>query len=343
LLSLVGMSDQVGHNCFRSRWAARLTILSMLSARHVPWDVPENVFLTTLTFANPEPPYEEARKRFNSFASNFLRAGDRFGVAAPEFGKRTKRLHFHLVTTVEIPESLLRVECPKYGFGFPDVRSRPAWRPGKEGREIHPAAWYLAKYVGKRVGWPEGLKGMRQWSVFGEKHFPRGIVKTRDVRITRKVLTSEGSRWKFPVWPNYVISEPLASNVQLLHPPEGSVNMEGRTQMRELSEKEKLRVLAEITAGNVVAVGDYRFGETVEREYASFRDSSVKVKRVAAVHQIDVGPKCDRLEVNELLSQGADTKSFALPAKTGDVVMVVVEGISKYTGGTTYRGRVVKL
>jgi len=336
-----------GHNLYRSRWAARLSVVSMLNGSDGSlFDAPHRafsrfVYLTTLTFADPEPSYAEGRLRLANFIRGYLEREKWFGLAVPEFGKRTGRLHFHLVSTERLSAKELWAVCPKYGFGRPDVRVRPAWREGKVGEEIHPAAWYLAKYVGKRQGWPAELKGMRQWSVIGKKFWPCEPVRTRDVRITRKVLTSTGERWK--VLPYLVTRESLCDNAQFLRIPEGTRQIAGQNKMREITEKEKARIITEVLAGAAVTVGDYRFGETVEREYSSFKDSSVKVKRRSAVHQVDVGPKCERLEITEQIPEGANLATFSLPAKTGDLVMVIVEGISKYTGGTTYRGRVVKL
>jgi len=341
------VSTSNGHSLRFSRWACRLTVLGMIQPRRVPWDAPSWVYLHTLTFADPEPGYAEARERWNSFATGYLNRTGKWGVCVPEFGSQTRRLHFHLVTTERWDSAELWAVCDRYGFGRYNVRRRPAWRvkPSSSGRgRIHEAAWYLAKYVGKRFGWPEELKGCRQWSVFGAKHFPVGPFKVGDVRITGETLTMvpespkpfrDFTEWRFA---------DCNLAIRKANRPD-AVDRES-VYMREITKEQSAVLLKLMGEGDIVGVGEYRVG-TVETKkmdgYKNGKATGVKVDRTVVTHRIDFGATCERREFDELLPEGADPKTIAFPAKSGDLVAVCVDGMRAFQGGTNYKGRVVKL
>ena len=316
----------------------------MILPKNVPWDAARWVYLHTLTFSDPEPSYDEARRRWDSFLTGYLSRAKRFGVCVPEFGKRTNRLHFHLVTTERFDASEMWVQCAKYGFGRYDVRRRPCWRipPSSTHRgTVHEACWYLAKYVGKRHGWPDELKGSRQWSVFGAKHFPNTPVRVRDVRITTKELTvvKESSR-PFSGWsqwsiPNYNLTIRVAIRRDAL-PTDHVI-------MRELSPEQAKKVLSLVAAGDVVGVGEYRYCGVETKKYKDFKDSSKTIEAVVVTHKVDFGATFERREFDERMPEGTTEKAVTPPAKSGELVAVCVDGMRAFQGGTNYRGRIIKL
>lgn len=330
-----------------SRWAARLSILHMLQPFGAgPWTAARWVYLHTLTFADPEPPYRVARERLNSF-QNWLRERKRWAVCAPEFGKRTHRLHFHLVSVERWDAGEMWEACAAYGFGRYDVRRRPAWRkPPSSGFRgvVHEAAWYLAKYVGKRENWPEELKGMRQWSVVGAKHWPMPPCGVRDVRITEKacVVVPESPR-KFSDWYQWSFLGYNLTHREKLRPDALET---GPVIMREITKEQAEKVLKLVAAGDIVGVGEYRVGLYEERQMESYKGgkpTGIKVARVVVTHRIDFGALCERREFDELLPEGSTAANVTYPAKSGDLVAVAVEKIRAFTGGTNFVGRVVKL
>jgi len=331
----------MSHSLSASRWACRLSVLGLISPKKVPWDAPDWVYLHTLTFADPEPSYEIARQRFRSFV-NWLNETGKFGVAAPEYGEKTGRLHFHLVSSVRWNAKEMWAVCARYGFGRYDVRPRPAWlsRPNAtDSGRIHPAAYYLAKYVGKRTNWPDALKGARQWSVFGAKHFPS--TRVRDVRITTKTLTVVQESHKpfhdFVEWRQADYDFALRVKVR------SDAQEHGHIIMREVTSDQTKKFFAIAAAGDIVGIGEYRNCTVESREFADFKDKSRRVKRTIVTHRVDFGASCERREFEEVLPEGKDEKSFTAPAASGDTVACTVDNVRTFNGATTYKGRITKL
>lgn len=311
------------------------------------YQVPRWIYLSTLTFADPEPGYQEARERLRSFRTGYLDRTGKFGVCAPEYGEETGRLHFHLAHTVRWDAKELWAVLPKYGFGRYDVRPRPAWRvrpgPGRPGI-IHPAAWYLAKYVGKRHHWPEELRGCRQWSVFGEKLFPHPVCKTRDVRITTKHLTvipespkpfHDFAEWRF-----------IGLNLAFRQAVRPDAQIGGNTHMREITPEQQKKYFGLVQAGDIVGLGEYRFCGVETKEMDQWKDGKKtgnRESRIIVTHKVDFGVSCERREFDDLLPVGTDAKAFTPPAKSGDIVAVCVDGMRAFQGGTNFKGRIVKL
>jgi len=325
-----------------SRWACRLTVKAMCLPEVVGglFPAPRWVYLHTLTFADPEPAYDEARRRWNSFRTSFLERGARFGVVVPQWGEKTQRLHFHLVTTERFDAKETAAALKRYGFGRYDVRRRPAWKD-RTLAEMHPAAWYAARYVARRVGCPVELKGARMWSVFGKKHFKNAPVALRDVRITTNHLTlvrespmvfADWMVWRFP-----------ADNLAFREALRGDARPDGREIMREITKEQNEKVLKLIAAGDVVGVGEYRACGIEVKEMADFKNPAVKHRRVVVSHKVDFGAACERREFDEVLPVGADEKSVTPPAKSGDLVAVAIDGMNAYRGGVNYKGRIFKL
>jgi len=148
----------------------------------VPWDAPEWCYLLTLTFANPEPSYAEARRRFKNF-QKYLERNRWCAVVVPQYGDRTHRLHFHLILNRRPDIKIWRSVLQRYGFGNPDVKKRPAWRA--RGLIPHPCIWYAARYVARGGWWSPEAKGSRRWSVIGEKFGPPDgwVVHTREIKV----------------------------------------------------------------------------------------------------------------------------------------------------------------
>lgn len=351
-----------GHGIAFSRWACRLTIKAMLWPRTaearqdiidgkdepssrvgVPWDVPDWSYLHTWTFADPEPSYVEARRRFNSFLTHEMRPSGYFGVLVPQFGEETNRLHFHAVTVQRIDAKWMWSVLPKYGIGRYDVRRRPAWR--LRGRQIHPATWYAARYVSRRDLWPEELKGMRQWSVFGAKYFPwPGVCRVRDVQITRNMLTvapeSHKPLYGFLEW-RFAQDTSVYRRKLRCDAPENDI-----TDMREINSDQQKRINELLALGDIVGVGEYRFCGVETKEMEQWKDGKKtgnKESRVIITHKIDFGVSCERREFDEILPAGATAETVIPPAKSGDTVAVCIDGMRAFQGGTNYKGRVVNL
>lgn len=315
---------------------------------HTPsFKVPKWIYLSTLTFANPEPAYDVARDRWRSFQS-WLDRHEKWGVCAPEYGEETGRLHFHLVHVERWSAAEMWGILPRYGFGRYDVRRRPAWlippSPGNAG-QLHPAAWYLAKYVGKRHHWPDELKGSRQWSVFGEKHFPFPVCKVRDVKITTKCFTV-ASESPIPFHDSYGWHVPsLNLTIRQTVRPDAPSNG-GIIIMRELTAEQIKKVVALQAAGDIVGVGEYRFCGIERKEMDQWKDGKKtgnKETRIIVTHKVDFGTTFERREFDDLLAAGTDEKSFTAPAKSGDLVAVCVDSMRAFQGGTNFKGRIVKL
>jgi len=337
---------KTGHSLKFSRWACRLTVLALIQPRVVPWDAPWWIYLHTLTFKDPEPGYAEARQRWRSLQEQLSRE-NKFGVCVPEFGKKTGRLHFHLVSTEWWDAKDMWRITEAYGFGRYNVRRRPCWRKPPNSTyagKIHEAAWYLAKYVGKRHSWPEELKGCRQWSVFGAKHFPSPPVGVRDVRITEKTcyVIKESPRpfRDFTVW-HWVLH-----NLSYWKANRPDAVDRDSYNMREITIDQQKVVTKLISQGDVVGVGEYRVGVIEIKQMESYkngRPTGIKVDRAIVTHRIDFGAACERREFDELLPEGTDVKTVAFPAKSGELVAVCVDGMRAFQGGTNYKGRVINL
>lgn len=343
-------SASSGHGLKFSRWACRLTIRAMLMPRRVPWDAPDCLYLHTLTFKDPEPSYKEGRARWNSFATNFLNGPDSewFGVCVPQWGEITKRLHFHLVTTIRPDAKEWWAAVDAYGFGRYDVRKRPSWRIkpciGMPSGKIHEAAWYAARYVARRDYWPEELRGGRSWSVFGRKRFPHPPCAVRDVRITGKSLTVIPESPKpFGGYMEWRFAGDSRAFRFALRPDSRPGDI---VQMREITPEQQKKVNTLMASGAIVGIGEYRFCGIEVKEMAQYVGgvkSNNKERRVVVTHKVDFGATCERREFDELLPVGADEKTFAPPAKSGETVAVSIAGMTAYKGGTNWKGEVVKL
>lgn len=310
------------------------------------WTAPRSLYLSTLTFADPEPSYEEGRDRFDNFRK-WLDRHEKWGVCAPEYGEETGRLHFHLAHVERWDAGEMWQVLPRYGFGRYDVRRRPSWivpPGGGEPGRLHSAAWYLAKYVGKRLNWPVELKGARQWSVFGEKYFPHPVCKVRDVRITTKHLTviPESLRpfhdfveWRFSSY-NLTCRQTMRQDGQ----------NGGIPYMRELNPEQTKKLLSLIATGDIVGLGEYRFCGVESKEMAQWKDGKAtgnKESRVIVTHKVDFGVSCERREFDEVLPPGAQANTVTPPAKSGEMVAVCIDGMRAFQGGTNYKGRIIKL
>lgn len=310
------------------------------------WVVPKWIYLSTLTFADPEPSYFEGRRRLANFQKWLDRHG-KYAVCAPEFGEETGRLHFHLVHVDRWDAGEMWKVLPAYGFGRYDVRQRPAWRkpprPGFAG-VLHPAAWYLAKYVGKRHNWPEELKGCRQWSIIGEKLFPHPVCRVRDVRISTKTLTvmPESPR-PFADWHGWHLPN---HNLTLRQRIRADATPDGPEIMRELTPDQQKKLLTLLSTGDIIGVGEYRFCGIEDKEMDQWKDgkrTGNKEKRVIVTHKVDFGISCERREFDDLLPAGADGKAVTPAAKSGEMVAVAVDGMRAFQGGTNFKGRIIKL
>jgi len=309
----------------------------------VPWDIPDNSYLHTWTFADPEPSYREGRRRFNSFLTNEMRPSGYFGVLVPQYGDETNRLHFHAVTVQRIDAKWMWSVLPRYGIGRYDVRKRPAWRV--RGQQIHPATWYAARYVSRRDKWPEELKGMRQWSVFGAKHFPwPGVCRVRDVRITKSHLTVMPESHK-PIY-SFVQWRFTGDNSTYRRTVRADATEQDRTDMREITPLQQKKVNELLALGDIVGLGEYRHCGVETKEMDQWKNgqrTGNKETRVIVTHKVDFGAACERREFDDMLPPGTAAAAVTPPAKSGDLVAVAVDGMRAFQGGTNFKGRIVNL
>lgn len=324
-----------GNSAVYSRLACRLTILGMFrvlttgACRDV-----SNGYLHTLTFSEPEPSYDEARRRWASFRKGFLERNGWFGVCVPQLGEETGRLHFHLVTTRRPDAKEWWRVLARYGFGRFDVRERPAT-----------SCLYAARYVGRGVGVP----GWRSWSVFGAKRFPvcepgrLGVVTTKDVFRRTKVLTvvaeqpqpfADWSGWRFS-HDNETIKFRLRHDAQ----------PDGPTIMREITKIQEAAFLNLARDGSQVSIGEYRGATVSTKEVAVYRSGQQvgSERRVVVAHAVDFGATAERRVIEEMLPSGADEKSVKAPAASGDLVAFVFESMFAGKGKTTWKGKLIKL
>lgn len=317
--------------------ACRLTIHGMFqrSARRDVngpyWYTPKSCYLHTLTFANPEPSYEEARKRWNSFASNYLNKGGRFGVCVPQWGEKTGRLHFHLVSSERWDASEMHVALQRYGFGRYDVRERPV--------EV---AAYAARYVGKRNGRPLEVKGARLWSAFGAKHFPNGVSKTGDCKMVTKCLTIVADSPQ-PFSDRLTVTiHTQNETVGFTHNLRADGTESGYTRMNEITAKQFAVAASEIAKGGFVGIGEYRSCIASTKEMSDFKDKNKKVSWVFVDHRIEFGGV--QFTIEERLSQGSVESAVVAPAKSGESIGFVAKSQGKeFNGVRKWKGKLFRL
>jgi len=291
---------------------------------------PKCCYLHTLTFADPEPSYVEARARWNSFQVNFLNKNGWYGVCVPQWGEETRRLHFHLVTSRRPDSREWWQVLPSYGFGRYDVRQRPVVK-----------AAYAARYVGRGCWGPKAVKGARTWSVFGAKLFPFWpVTQARDVRITEKArhVIKESPHWADECHWSFA-GHNLALRAAVRPYPYGDNLI---TKMREITQEQSAEVLRSLASGNVVGVGEYRAHIVTTKSMRNFKTGQ-KEDRVVINHEIDFGAACVRRTYEELLPQEADASAITPPAQGGELVLVTVDGIHVFGGKTTYKGGLQRL
>lgn len=312
-----------------SRAACLLTIKAIFLPS---WDLaPESCYLHTLTFADPEPDYREARRRWASFTHWLNRSGF-YGVAVPQFGTQTRRLHFHLVTCKR-PESREWWDVlGRYGFGRYDVRERPV-----------AVASYAARYVARRDYWPSELRGMRSWSVFGQKHFRWPPTRTVDVKIrnSRSVLVAWAPQGLFNrnVW-SIGDDRALIHVSRQLRPSsctEGSI-----MRARVLGERVLREVRRYLDEGQVIGVGEYRQLVVDTRETRNER-TGLSEKRVVVRHEVELGVEGVPYCFEEWLTVGRWGMPIEAPAKSGELVCCLFESLREFKGTRKCVGKIVRL
>lgn len=296
------------------------------------WDfVPEFCYLHTLTFADPEPDYREARRRWASFTHWLNRSGF-YGVAVPQFGSRTRRLHFHLVTCKRPASREWWPVLERYGFGRYDVREQPV-----------SVSSYAARYVARRDYWPSELKGMRSWSVFGQKHFRWPPTRTIDVKVKNKrsvvVANAEQGLFDRSVW---LIGDerPVVHISRSLRPASCT---EGQTlRVRLISDRACNEVQRHLQDGRAVGVGEYRQLVVEAREMTN-QKTGLSEKRVVVRHEIELGVDAVPCCFEEWLSVGQWGMPIEPPAKSGDLVYCVVESLKAFQGTKRCQGQIIRL
>jgi len=285
-------------------------------------------YLHTLSFADPEPSYEEARARWNNFGK-WLERTRKWGVCVPEWGRKTGRIHFHLVTAERWEVAELREVLPKYGFGkVYDVRERP-WS----------SACYAAKYVSKSDGRPDGMKGIRLWSVFGKKWFPHGVSRASDCEMTTKKLyvVAEAPQ-TFADWLDVRLG---ADNETLSFKLRPDALPDGPRRMNEINTAQLKVVSVLLTKGGFVGVGEYRSCVATEREMSDFKDKSKKVRWVFVEHRVEFAG--DQKIIEERMPAGFDIKAVTPPAASGDMVAFVAKSSNTFNGATKWKGELHRL
>jgi len=314
----------------RSFWALKLSIQHLMSSEAqlqlfgrqavmVPASsAGRNVYLWTFTFAD-EVEEREAAVRWNRFA-DYLRRSGKSCVRVLERGGVKGRLHYHAVTRERWEVREVRPKAEGAGFGRIHVKLIPAEKAG-----------YVAKYLGKYVN---RRAKIRLWACVGFKG-----ATVSSVRISNRVVASDlgayggfcdSMRWKF------------ADVLTVENFRRAPVDTLARRIIREMELKKTqvTEILTDVANGHVIFVGEYRGHQVRSFEVADKR-TGAKQRRCVVDHNVEVTglPRV----VTEWLPPGSDASAARPAANKGDVVKVLVETMTKFSGQTSYGGTIKAL
>ncbi|CAK0752164.1 hypothetical protein CCP3SC15_1820007 [Gammaproteobacteria bacterium] len=293
-----------------------------------PLESVDSCYLHTLTFADPEPSYQVARKRWHRFLRKYLVPKGYFGVCVPQWGETTGRLHFHLVSSERWDAKYVYDSGVKCGFGRYDVRQRPA-----------SVSAYAARYVGRRDGRPSEAKGYRLWSVFGKQHFRTRVSKAIHCGVETKSSTrcAEVGRTALFGFLRWQIKGDANSATTLKIRPDAQPG--DPMLMKEITVGHRDLIVAEMLKGRFVSVGEYRSCVCTAKMQVDYQDKSRKVRRVYAEHRVEFGGI--QLLIEERLPDDANEKAFVAPAACGDTVGFVQTDKRTYGAKTSYTGEFI--
>jgi len=305
----------------KSKAACLLTIKKLCELENA-----NETYLHTLTFPEPEPDVREAARRFHNFFSG-TGAGRSLVVRAVwalQRGDRTRRLHFHLVTTRRVDAAAMWRALPKYGFGIYHV---------SDPEPSHRAA-YVARYVGR----PGHLEtGTRSWGAIGFPKVLQGNVEGVTRTLTR---VTPPPRWVLHAWFRAKLNQDnYAKRVAFIQKHWDEIIVEkdmSNTFGKKLNETQLAELAQDAQSGTyAVFVGEYR-GFTITTRENKDKLSGVMVESNTVQHVVMVGT--ETLKVNEYLPPGASPDNVKVPAQQGETVIVRVSSWQKNQFGTSIRG-----
>lgn len=235
--------------------------------------------------------------------------------------KGERRWHIHAVTPQWWDVARIRPMAVAAGFGRINAKPIP---PEK--------ASYVAKYLLKQYA--EKLPvGVRRWGCVGFQG-----VRTCDALRKITVDNSELSlSRRFVDYYRWTVPTIGTLTFQVRTVPDGHVATYYDMELKPAQAKE---VMADVLAGNIVVVGEYR-GYAVRTLALADKKTGAKVDRVIVEHNVEVNGAART--VAEWLPVGQDAKAVKPVASKGDIVKVLVETAKKFGGQLTIGGTIKPL
>lgn len=232
--------------------------------------------------------------------------------------------HIHAVTPEFWPVNRVRAAAERYGFGRVNVRPIPVHR-----------APYVAKYVGKKF--TQDLRGVRRWGCIGFAGFA-----VTDIEFVNKSRILVENTYDSPLVSRLI----WAVDGQPLHVARLREFVPGQPDTAKVMNIKAhwLPVVhAELCAGKIVMLGEYRGCEAITKEVNAYEGGKIvgKVSRVTITHHVE-DPKGKSFDFRETQPDplkrpnGTDvTNDIKPPAAKGDIVLVHVTNMSDKWGHDT--------
>lgn len=290
------------------------------------WDAPspEAAYLWTFTFPDEETRRHPklAMRRWRSFTTWFHKTKKQC-VRTLEVGEKGA-WHFHAVTPQRWDAQEMWAVASGYGIGRIDARARPL-----------SAAFYVAKYAGKRAGKGSLPRGMRQWGCIGFE----GVAKNRLKRTekTRDVVRVEARKKLFDVLQWW--TEDTCAFTHRYRPPHDGPDEINRMELKPAQIKE---VVSKLVGGVVCAVGEFRGVAVKSISYEDRTKPGTKIERVIVEYSVELGGAA--AAVQDWQKPGvkeADVKPSQITR--GEPCLCLLESVAWVKGAKKYSGVVRSL
>lgn len=308
---------------WRSYYACVLSIKWLfrdIEAREL-WDAPspEAAYLWTFTFpdAATRASAKLAMERWASF-SRWLRKKEKVCVRSLEVGEKGA-WHFHATTPQRWDAKEVWDVAAGYGIGRVDVRARPL-----------AAAFYVAKYAGKRAGKNALPRAMRQWGCIGFTGVRKNALR-RTERI-REVVPDRGREKLYDVlqWK----AEDAVAFTHRYRPPHDGPDVTHEMELKPAQIKE---IIAKLSGGVVCAVGEFRSSAVKTITYDDKTKPGSKIERVIVEYNVELGGAAAAIQ--DWQKPGVK-ESDVRPSQInrGDVCLCLLESVAWVKGSKKFSG-----
>jgi len=298
-----------------SRWACIFSIRWLfrpVDLRELSDDAPPKAaFLWTWTFPDLETRLDprECARRWSLMCNDKNMRGKRF-VHSFEQAPGSGFWHYHGVTGDYWDVSDMREIAEHHGFGRINVVRVPFAK-----------AEYVAKYLSKSL--PDLPAGMRRWACHGFTGVRASDIilnKTVD-EVTQTCIHGPG------LWDGWEWRLADRSTITVLHREDADPFFPKLKKM-ELKPTAQKELIAQIAAGKVLAVGEYR-GCSVRKQSVTDKKTFRTEERLIVEHTVEFGTSSTKISEWLPVGASADVKP---PANKGENVVVVVLEISRQYG-----------